>query len=264
MIYKPMIAATALVVASCCFSAASAAPAKGVRSAPAPTAAQADTPFAAYLRRDVPALTAMAEAGSAEAQYNLGVMYDNGLGVAQDYAAAVSWYRKAADQGNAPAQSNLGVMYYNGRGVPKDLAAAAEWFRKAANQQEPDSAKNLVVVEAILRKQQLMATAELRGDYPTIIRIYAQDGDKNGVISALTESAEKLSGSGGCRNINTALTYASIAEGLSSRWYIRSSALSLRLRLFEKRYENGCSGDNEENDRIENIVRYFEKLLQSL
>ena len=72
MIYKPMIATTALVVASCCFSAAAAAPAKEVRSAPVPAAAQADTPYAAYLRKDVPALTAMAEAGSASAQQNLG------------------------------------------------------------------------------------------------------------------------------------------------------------------------------------------------
>ena len=62
MIYKPMMAATALVVACCCFSAASAAPAKGVRSAPVSSAAQADTPYAAYVRRDVPALTGTASA----------------------------------------------------------------------------------------------------------------------------------------------------------------------------------------------------------
>jgi TPR repeat protein len=55
-------------------------------------------------------------------------------GVPQDYAAAMSWYRKAADQGNAPAQFNLGFMYFNGLGVPQDDAAAASWYRKAADQ----------------------------------------------------------------------------------------------------------------------------------
>ena len=57
-----------------------------------------------------------------------------GEGVPQDYAAASSWYRKAADQGNPDAQFILGGTYYAGRGVPKDYAAAAEWFRKAADQ----------------------------------------------------------------------------------------------------------------------------------
>jgi uncharacterized protein len=41
-------------------------------------------------------------------------MYDNGNGVVQDYAEAVKWYRLAAEQGNAQAQYNLGLMYANG------------------------------------------------------------------------------------------------------------------------------------------------------
>ena len=36
---------------------------------------------------------------------------------------AVAWYRKAADQGYAIAQTNLGVMYDNGQGVAQDYAA---------------------------------------------------------------------------------------------------------------------------------------------
>ena len=51
-----------------------------------------------------------AEQGNADAQFNLGVMYDTGQGVRQDYAQAVQWYRKAAEQGLADAQYNLGVM----------------------------------------------------------------------------------------------------------------------------------------------------------
>ena len=56
---------------------------------------------------DVPNLKEMlqaAEQGNATAQYNLGVMYDNGQGVRQDDAQAVQWYRKAAEQGHAKAQ----------------------------------------------------------------------------------------------------------------------------------------------------------------
>src|SRR5258706_120192 len=49
----------------------------------------------------------LADKGEADAQYNLGVMYDKGQGVTRDYVVAVSWFRKAADQGFAAAQLSL-------------------------------------------------------------------------------------------------------------------------------------------------------------
>ena len=64
--------------------------------------------------------------GDAQAQNNLGVMYENGRGVPQDYDEAVKWYRLAAAQGDADAQNNLGVMYENGRGVPQDNEEASQ------------------------------------------------------------------------------------------------------------------------------------------
>lgn len=48
-----------------------------------------------------------AEQGHADAQFYLGVAYDNGWGVRQDYSEAVKWYRKAAEQGLAQAQDVL-------------------------------------------------------------------------------------------------------------------------------------------------------------
>ena len=54
----------------------------------------------------------LAKQGDADAQYNLGLMYNgNGQGVPQDYKEAVKWYRLAAEQGHAWAQYNLGLMY---------------------------------------------------------------------------------------------------------------------------------------------------------
>ena len=55
----------------------------------------------------------------------------------QDYTQAAKWYRKAADQGNADAQPNLGLMYEKGQGVPQDYAQAVSWYRKAADQGTP-------------------------------------------------------------------------------------------------------------------------------
>ena len=54
------------------------------------------------------------------ARIDLGAAYYGGQGVAQDYAEAVKWYRKAAEQNDAGAQYNLGVCYANGDGVAKD------------------------------------------------------------------------------------------------------------------------------------------------
>ncbi len=87
-----------------------------------------------------------AEQGNADAQYNLGVMYDKGKGVPQDYVQAVAWYRKAADRGNAIAQYNLGNRYDNGKGVPQDYVQAVPWYRKAADQGYAWGQRNLGVM----------------------------------------------------------------------------------------------------------------------
>ena len=82
---------------------------------------------------------ALAEQGDAFGQNYLGLMYDIGQGVPQDYKAAVKWYSLAAEQGNAKAQSNLGVMYVNGQGVPQDYKAAVKWYSLAAEQGRADA-----------------------------------------------------------------------------------------------------------------------------
>ena len=53
----------------------------------------------------------LAEGGDTDAQYNLGIMYDEGQGVPQDYQEAVKWMTLAANQGKAEAQKNLGILY---------------------------------------------------------------------------------------------------------------------------------------------------------
>jgi uncharacterized protein len=64
----------------------------------------------------------------------VGLLYNKGKGVTQNYVEAVKWYGLAADQGHPGAQLNLGIMYKNGRGVPKDYVQAHLWFNPAASQ----------------------------------------------------------------------------------------------------------------------------------
>ena len=78
---------------------------------------------------------AIAEQEDADAQYRLGFKYYMGnKGVEQDYAKAFEWYLKSASQGNAEAQNNLGELYDKGKGVEQDSAKAFEWYLKAAEQ----------------------------------------------------------------------------------------------------------------------------------
>ena len=75
-----------------------------------------------------------AEQGNAEAQYKLGLMYDIGKEVDQDYQKAFEWYEKSANQGLASSQSRLGSMYRYGKGVDINHAKASEWYWKAYEQ----------------------------------------------------------------------------------------------------------------------------------
>jgi uncharacterized protein len=76
-------------------------------------------------------LAAGATHGETTAIYDLGVFYQNGIGVPQDYAKAREWYEKAAANDYAAAMSNLGALYEHGQGVPQDYAKAREWYEKA-------------------------------------------------------------------------------------------------------------------------------------
>jgi hypothetical protein len=86
---------------------------------------------------------ALADAGDARAQFMMGTIYEQGLGVAKDLAAAAAWYRRAADGGNASAQYNLGVFYQFGKGVAKDAAEAARRLHMAAEQGHGRAQNNL-------------------------------------------------------------------------------------------------------------------------
>lgn len=103
-----------------------------------PAGASVDDAVQAYLRGEfnkaVTLLRPVAEQGDAQAQTYMGILYEKGDGVPQDYAESVKWFRLAADQGKADAQYYLGNMYRNGNGVPQDEAEAVIWYTKAAEQ----------------------------------------------------------------------------------------------------------------------------------
>lgn len=106
-----------------------------------------DAGIAAYEVNDLPLayreFMAAAKEGHAGSQFNVALMYEQGIGVGKDEKQAVAWYGKSAAQGNALAQFNLGVLYENGRGTAIDYAKANEWYRKASAQGDALAIGNL-------------------------------------------------------------------------------------------------------------------------
>lgn len=74
-----------------------------------------------------------AEAGDRTSMYELGRMYELGVGTERNQQEAISWYEQAAAKGNGRAAFKLGKTYYEGKHVPKDFAKAHKWFLKAVD-----------------------------------------------------------------------------------------------------------------------------------
>jgi TPR repeat protein len=87
-----------------------------------------------------------ADAGNPMAQYEIGWLYDNGLGVTKDHKEAMTWYLKAANAGIGPAMAKIGVPYTLGQGVTQDYEQAFVWFQKGANAGDADSMLGLGIL----------------------------------------------------------------------------------------------------------------------
>lgn len=135
--------------------------------------------------------------GDRLAQFLLGLMYEDGDGVPQDYDEAVRWYMAAAASGYAAAEARLGYLYDFGRGRAEDKAQAVSWYKRAA--QNGSAAGQLAL-------GMLYASGEgVKQDYAETARLYrlaagsglalAQEGlgelyaSGNGVPTDLGEAA---------------------------------------------------------------------------
>lgn len=102
-----------------------------------------------------------ADAGVAAAQFNLGLLYLDGMGVPQNDAEAANLFRRAADQGYAKAQYNLGELYVIGQGVRRDNVTAHMWLNLCAAQGDAKCAAQRDLLAKKMRPRDL-ATAQRR------------------------------------------------------------------------------------------------------
>ncbi len=76
-------------------------------------------------------VVALADQGDAQAQYELGLMHELGMGIEKNLDQAFMWYQKSANQEHPKAQYNLGIFYALGKAGKKDIDKSKHWIKKA-------------------------------------------------------------------------------------------------------------------------------------
>lgn len=122
----------------------------------------------------------LAEHGDAEAQFALGLLYYDGIGVPVDHTESSYWFHRAAEQGHAGAQYNLGNAYLRGEGVRKNEAMAVHWWRKAADQ-------GMAAAQFILAKAYQEGLG-VEKDEQAAARLYAQLDGKDPPLGIATNA----------------------------------------------------------------------------
>ena len=165
-----------------------------------------------------------AELGQPWAQLYYGGTLKKGVGVKQNPAAAVEWFRKSSDQNCAIAFFELGVCYENGEGVAQDLNEAEAWYRKALDAGIGEEAQ-----AALDRVEQLKAEATPEAEAERLL-IKAQElfdrRDKDVECAELLRQSAELGNAWAqvsygrflCKGIGTALDPA-----LAVEWFRKSA-----------------------------------------
>lgn len=133
------------------------------------SAADFSTGLTAYQKKDYATAAKewrpLAEKGDAPSQFNLGLLYIDGLGVPQDFGQAVSWFERSAQQDYAKAQLNLGALYASGKGVKRDYVQAYKWLNVCAAKGEQKCVAQRDLVAEKLKPKQLATAQRLASQF---------------------------------------------------------------------------------------------------
>ncbi len=97
---------------------------------------------------DVLKITKLAEAGDVAAMIDLARRYEGGLGVDKDVDTSFWWWKKAADAGSADAQYEVSVWYTDGVHCVPDYQKSVFYCKRAAMQGHEEAIEYLEVLSA--------------------------------------------------------------------------------------------------------------------
>lgn len=102
-----------------------------------------------------------AENGNSTAQVYLGMMYQDGKGVLQNYQSAFKWVELSAKQGNRFGHLRFGRLFRDGIGTRKDLVRAHMWFNLSAHNGDERGRSSRRKVEKLMTSSEVQNAQEL-------------------------------------------------------------------------------------------------------
>ena len=136
-----------------------------------------------------------ANAGDADAQNTLAIMYQSGKGIERNYSKAVKWYKRAINNGNIIASYNLANLYRKGIGIKQDLKMAVKYFTLAAEKGDAMSRYNLSLmyyngdgVNKNYKKSFLLFIHIILGGLLTFLTLLAMNDYTKNILSGLLVS----------------------------------------------------------------------------
>jgi len=146
-------------------------------------------------------LTALAESGSVAAQYNLGMLYNNGIGTRQDAKSAFQWFEKAATAGDALASYKVGCYY------------AGQFAGVVIEDPEKALSAKLVAASAgyALAQSDVGNMYALRGNLPEATRWWTAAGEQSAAQALLNLSEAYRRGQGVTKSLVKSLELTLVA-----------------------------------------------------
>ena len=200
----------------------------------APGWGQSEKAYQAYKRGDYATAhrvwKSLAEGGDGPAQYNLGLLYEHGLGVERQLGEAVKWYGRAAENGVADAQKTIGDLYVKRFWGRQDYAKAALWYERAAKQGHAEAQREL---GRLLAQGEIGVLRDL--EKATFwLRKAAEQGDTKARRRLRDLAARRSSGT---HTLSEAYASATAIDNfhdeISFRWYHCTEAIPKKAEAYE-------------------------------
>ncbi|MGB8870995.1 MAG: tetratricopeptide repeat protein, partial [Rhodomicrobium sp.] len=118
-----------------------------------------------------------ASAGHVQAMHNLGALLLKN-DTAQSYREAASWFDRAAEAGLADSQYNLALLYEHGLGIEQDLSRAYQWYLRAAKSGVKEAAEQAGRLKRTLSAAEMAAAAERANSWQPVLEDSVKSADK--------------------------------------------------------------------------------------
>ncbi len=193
------------------------------------------------------------------AQYNIGVLYNEGQGVPKSYDKATEWFKKSAVWGYDVAQFALGHQYEYGKGVKQSRDKAVEWYSKAAAQGHEDAKARVDFLknassdqQSVLRDMTSAADAYENQDYSKAQTLWLRAANRGDPLAMHHLGWMHESGKVGDRDYESA-----------AQWYKKAATLGLpegSYRIAELYYR----GDGVQKSKDKALEFYLKAAKQGM